>query len=102
LPDSDPQKKQALDYVKTYRAANANEPVSTFGGHAYDGFMIAMAAIRRAGGADKAKVRDEIEKTKGYAGVDGFYNMTPQDHMGLTIESFKMVEVRNNTWKLLY
>jgi branched-chain amino acid transport system substrate-binding protein len=102
LPDSDPQKKAALDYIKIYRAANSNEAVSTFGGHAYDGFMIALAAMQRAGGADKAKVRDEIEKTKGYAGVDGFYNMTPQDHMGLTIESFKMVEVRNNTWKLLY
>ena len=101
LPANDPQKKVTDDYIKVYTAAY-HEPVSTFGGHAYDGFMIAIAAIKRAGGADKAKVRDEIEKTKGYIGTDGLYNMSPQDHMGLSLVSFKMVEVRNNTWKLLY
>jgi branched-chain amino acid transport system substrate-binding protein len=57
--------------------------------------------MTRAGGADKAKVRDEIEKTKGFVGADGIYNITAQDHMGLTLESFKMVEVTNNTWKLI-
>jgi branched-chain amino acid transport system substrate-binding protein len=102
LADGDPQKKVALDYTKAYRGAYNNEPVSTFGGHMYDGLMIGLEAIKRAGGTDKAKVRDEIEKTKGFVGTDGIYNMTPQDHMGLNIDSFKMVEVRNNTWKLLY
>jgi len=102
LAANDPQKKVAEDYTKAYRAANNNEAVSTFGGHMYDGFMIALEAIKRAGGTDKAKVRDEIEKTKGFVGADGIYNMSPSDHMGLTLDSFKMVEVRNNTWKLLY
>ncbi len=102
LAANDPQKKVALDYTTVYRAANNNEAVSTFGGHMYDGFMIAIEAIKRSGGVDKAKVRDEIEKTKGFVGADGVYNMSPQDHMGLTLSSFKMVEVRNNTWKLLY
>jgi branched-chain amino acid transport system substrate-binding protein len=100
LSASDPQKKVALDYIAAYKAAY-NQPISTFGGHAYDGFHIAIAAMTRAGGADKAKVRDEIEKTKGFVGADGIYNITAQDHMGLTLESFKMVEVTNNTWKLI-
>jgi branched-chain amino acid transport system substrate-binding protein len=100
LPASDPQKQIGLDYIAAYKAAY-NQPISTFGGHAYDGFHIALAAIKRAGGTDKAKVRDELEKTKGFNGVDGLYNMTPQDHMGLTLESFKMVEVKDNGWKLL-
>jgi branched-chain amino acid transport system substrate-binding protein len=102
LAANDPQKKVAADYTAAYRAANNNEAVSTFGGHMYDGFMIAIEAMKRAGGTDKAKVRDEIEKTKGFVGADGIYNMSPTDHMGLTLDSFKMVEVRNNTWKLLY
>src|SRR5262249_42851869 len=100
LPASDAQKQIALDYTTAYKAAY-NQPISTFGGHAYDGFHIAIAAIKRAGGTDKAKVRDEIEKTKGLNGVDGLYNMTAEDHMGLTLESFKMVEVKDNGWKLL-
>lgn len=100
LPANDPQKKVATDYAAAYKAAY-NQPVSTFGGHAYDGFHIAIEAIKRAGSADKAKVRDAIEQTKNFVGADGIYNMTPQDHMGLTLESFKMVEVKDNGWKLL-
>ncbi|HEX6980743.1 MAG TPA: ABC transporter substrate-binding protein [Alphaproteobacteria bacterium] len=100
LPAGDPQREVSLGYVKAYRAAY-NQPVSGFGGHAFDGLHIALEAIKRAGGTDKAKVRDEIEKTKRFIGADGIYNMSPNDHMGLSLDSFKMVEVRNNTWKLI-
>src|SRR5258706_1287088 len=100
LADGDPQKPLALAYQKAYRDAY-KEPISTFGGHAYDALMIAVAAMQRAGSAAPAKVRDEIEKTSGFRGVDGIFNMSPTDHLGLTLESFKMVEVRNNGWKLL-
>ncbi len=100
LAQNDPQKKVALDYIAAYKAAY-NQPVSTFGGHAYDGFHMALEAIKRAGGTDKAKVRDEVEKTRNFVGVDGIYNMSPTDHLGLTLESFKLVEVKNNTWSLV-
>ncbi len=100
LPDSNPQKAVAMAYKKAYETT-FKDPVSTFGGHAYDGLMVAVAAIRRAGSTDKAKVRDEIEKTSNYIGVDGIYNMSPDDHMGLDDKSFVMVEVKNGTWALM-
>ena len=87
LPGNHPQKKVALDYIKAYKG-KYNEDISTFGGHAYDGLMLALEAVKRAGGTDKAKVRDEIEKTKNFVGADGIFNMSPTDHMGLTLESF--------------
>ncbi len=99
LPDTDPQKPVLLAYKKDYEAKHG--PVSTFGGHAYDGVMIAIEAIKRAGGVDKAKVRDEVENTKGFIGTAGVFNMTPQDHMGLTLDAFKMVEIRNGGWKIV-
>ncbi len=99
LPDADPQKPVLLAYKNRYEAKYG--PVSTFGGHAYDGLMIAVAAIQRAGGPDKAKVRDEIEKTKGFIGTSGVFNMTPDDHMGLNLDAFKMVEIRNGGWKIV-
>ena len=102
LADSDPQKKVTMEYTAAYKAANNNEAVSGFGGHAYDAFMMTIEAIKRAGSMDKAKVRDQIELTKNFIGADGIFNMSPGDHMGLDIRSFKMVEVRNGTWKLLY
>lgn len=99
LPDADPQKPVLLAYKKDYEAKYG--PVSTFGGHAYDGMMIAIEAIQRAGSVDKAKVRDEIEKTQGLIGTAGVFNMTPEDHMGLALDAFKMVEVRDGNWKIV-
>mgnify|MGYP001429694875 FL=1 len=99
LPDTDPQKPVLLAYKNQYEAKHG--PVSTFGGHAYDGILIALAAIERAGGTDKAKVRDEIEKTQGFIGTSGVFNMSPDDHMGLTLDAFKMVEVRDGAWTLM-
>ncbi|MBK8183454.1 MAG: ABC transporter substrate-binding protein [Candidatus Competibacteraceae bacterium] len=99
LPDTDPQKPVLLAYKNKYEAKHG--PVSTFGGHAYDGLMIAVAAIERAGGVDRAKVRDEIERTKGFIGTAGVFNMSPQDHMGLNAAAFKLVEVQKGAWKII-
>src|SRR6266852_5244245 len=43
LPDSDPQKPVVTAYKRTYEQ-KASQPVSTFGGHAYDGLMIFVEA----------------------------------------------------------
>lgn len=99
LPNTDPQKPVLLAYKNKYEAKYG--PVSTFGGHAYDGLMITVAAIQRAGGTDKAKVRDEIEKTSGFIGTAGVFNMSPEDHMGLNLDAFKLVEIHNGTWKII-
>ncbi|MET0278631.1 MAG: ABC transporter substrate-binding protein [Pseudorhodoplanes sp.] len=100
LPDSDPQKKVVVDYKKTYEG-KTGQPVSTFGGHMYDGLMILVEAMNRAGGADKAKVRDEIEKTKGFIGTGGVVNMSPTDHLGLDLSAFRMLEIKNGDWTLV-
>ena len=51
---------------------------------------------------DKAKVRDSIESTSNFVGVDGIFNMSPEDHMGLGLDSFKMLEISGGDWKFLY
>jgi branched-chain amino acid transport system substrate-binding protein len=100
LPDSNPQKPVVVAYKRDYEERFKSD-VSTFGGHAYDGLMIAVEAIKRAGSTDRAKVRDEIEKTKGYIGTGGVVNMSPTDHMGLDLSAFQMLEIRNGTWTVV-
>jgi branched-chain amino acid transport system substrate-binding protein len=100
LPDSHPQKKVAGDYKAMYES-KTGDSISTFGGHAYDGLMIAVEAIKRAGSTDKAKVLAEIEKTNNFVGADGIFTMSPTDHLGLDAASFVMVEVKDGGWKLL-
>ena len=99
LPDNDAQKPVSVAYTKAY-TAKWNSDISTFGGHAYDGLMIAVEAIKRAGGTDKAKVRDAIEATKGYVGTGGVVNMSATDHMGLDLSAFRMLEIKNGDWTL--
>ncbi|MBI1201315.1 MAG: ABC transporter substrate-binding protein [Rhodopseudomonas sp.] len=99
LPASDPQKKVVEGYKTTYEKKTGQE-VSTFGGHAYDALMILVDAMKRAGSADKAKVRDEIEKTKGFVGTGGVVNMSAKDHLGLDLTAFRMLEIKNGDWTL--
>ncbi|MCD6043830.1 MAG: livK [Burkholderiales bacterium] len=100
LPGDDPQKKVVTSYKQAYEERFKQE-VSTFGGHAYDGLMLAVEAIKRAGTTDKAKVRDALESIRGYVGTGGVVNMSPQDHMGLDLSAFRMLEVRKGDWTLV-
>ena len=100
LPDSDPQKPVVVAYTRTYQQ-KTGQSISTFGGHAYDGLMIFVEAAKRAGSFDKAKVRDEIEKTKNFIGTGGVVNMSPTDHLGLDLSAFRMLEIKGGDWTLV-
>ncbi|MEA3292663.1 MAG: ABC transporter substrate-binding protein [Pseudomonadota bacterium] len=97
MADDDPQKAVVTGYKKMFEEKTGSD-VSTFGGHAYDGLMMAVAAIERAGGTDKAKVRDEIEKTTDFVGTAGVVNMSAEDHLGLDLSSFRMLEIKDGNW----
>ena len=94
LPASHPQKKLLSAYKKAYEE-RFKEDVSTFGGHAYDAFLILSEAVKKAGTTDKFKVRDAIEGIQGLAGTAGIFSFSPTDHNGLTMDSFEMLTVKN-------
>jgi branched-chain amino acid transport system substrate-binding protein len=100
LPDTDPQKKLVVDYKQTYEAST-KQPVSTFGGHAYDGLYILVDAMKRANSTDSDKLRDEIEKTKGFIGTGGIVTMSPTDHLGLDLSAFRMLEIKGGDWTVV-
>ncbi len=100
LPANDPQKPVVTAYGKAYEQKWKSE-VSTFGGHAYDGLMLAVNAMKAAGSTDKAKVRDALEATHGYIGTGGVVNMSATDHMGLDLSAFRMLEVKDGNWTLV-
>lgn len=98
LPDDRPQKKVILEYTKAYEA-RYNEPVSSFGGHAWDSMQLAIAALK-AVGPDPAKIRDHVEQTKKFVGMHGIFNMSPSDHNGLSKDDLEMVVVKDGKWAL--
>lgn len=101
LPDSDPQKRVVVGYKTAYEDKHGAGSVSTFGGHAYDGLMLIVDAMKRAGTTDKAAVRDALEQTKGYMGTAGEVNFSPEDHLGLTLDAFRMLEIKDGDWALV-
>ncbi len=107
LPDSNPIKKGALEYVKKYEAAYGAGSVSTFGAHAWDaGLLLAHAipvALKKAKPGTKefrAALRDALESTKELAGAHGVFNMSASDHLGFDQRARVMVKVEGGKWKL--
>lgn len=100
LPEGDPQKAVVTAY-KTEFEAKTGTSVGTFGGYAHDAMLILTDAITRAGSAEPAAVRDAIEQTKGLAGTTGIYTFSPEDHLGLDLSAFRMLEIKGGEWTLV-
>ena len=97
LPSSDPQKKVIGEFVQLYQGVYKYDkefPINTHSGYAWDAIAIVADAMKKAGTDPKA-LRAAIEQTKGYVGVSGVYNLTPEDHNGLGVDSMVMVQVKN-------
>lgn len=99
LPDKDIQKQKTLDYVKAYKEKFNREP-GTMVAYGADAAFIVIDAIKKVG-PDRAKIRDAIENTKGYVGLSGIYNISPEDHNGLTMQDIVMIKATKGGWKLL-
>jgi branched-chain amino acid transport system substrate-binding protein len=100
LPDKHPQKSLLMKYSTDYEARFKSEP-GTFGGHAYDAFMMLVEAMKKVG-PDKKKIRDYLENNiKNWPGTGGIFNMSPTDHCGLDKDAFEMVVVKNGDWEIL-
>jgi len=100
LPNSDPQKKVVVAYKNAFES-KYHQDVSTFGGHAYDGLHLVVNAMKKAHSTNKAKVRNAIESTRGWMGIDGEFNLSPTDHLGLDLSAFRMLEIKNGDWTLV-
>jgi len=99
LSDSNPQKPVLLKYKNDYEKMYKEE-ASTFGGHAYDAFMILATAIEKSGSTDKEKVRDAIENMRGFVGTGGIFDFSAQDHNGLDIDAFELLTVKNGKFAI--
>lgn len=99
LPADHPQKAVTMQYEQNYKA-KYNEPLSSFGGHAWDATHLLVDALK-AVGDDKAKIRDYLENKKNFVGQHGVFNFSPEDHNGLTKAAFQMVVVKDGDWALV-
>jgi branched-chain amino acid transport system substrate-binding protein len=108
LPDSNPVKKSAADYVKTYEAKYGAGTRTTFGGHAWDAYVLLQHAIPDAlkkgqpgTKAFRAALRDALESGKDVAGSNGVFSMNATDHNGMDNRARVIVRIENGKWVMV-
>ncbi len=101
LPEDDPQKELLLTYIEDYTEFTGGEPISTFGGHAYDALLWAAEALESLDegltlAERRAAIRDYVEANiKDWPGTGGVFNITADDHLGLDYTGLTFVRVED-------
>ena len=107
VPDTNPAKKQALEYIAAYEKMYGTKP-ATFGANVFDAGLLLQRAVPEA--LKKAKpgtpefrsaLRDALETIKDLVGTQGVYTMTPQDHSGFDRRGRELMALRDGKWQLI-
>lgn len=107
LPDSNPSKKLALDFVQKYEKVYGAGSRNQFAGHAYDAVIVMEKvipiALKKAKPGTKefrAALRDAIETMGRTNFAHGVMHWTKEDHWGYTNDTGVIVKVVNGDWKV--
>ena len=107
LPDSNPSKKLAMDYMVKYGNAYGKDSHNQFGGHAYDVPVVLEKAVPLA--LKKAKpgtpefraaLKDALETMGRTVVAHGTLNWTKDDHWGYTMDTGVIVKVVNGDFQI--
>ena len=107
IPDSNPIKKVAQNYITTYEKQFGQKP-ATFGANTWDSGIILQRAIPVALKAGKpgtegfrSALRDAIEAEREIVGCQGVFNMSPANHNGMDERARVLVVVKDGKFRLL-
>ena len=108
LPDSNPVKKPAVEFVKRYEARFGAGNVAAFASYTWDAGLLLQRAIPEAlkkaqpGTPEfRAALRDALEATRDAPSTNGIVNMSKTDHLGLDQRARVMVQIEGGEWKYL-
>jgi branched-chain amino acid transport system substrate-binding protein len=107
LPDTNPIKAVAVDYVKSYEAKFGANSRSLFGATGYDAFLLIKDAITKAlaaGGKSgtpefRTSLRDFLQQSKEVVTTSAIYNMKTTDHNGADLRGEVLVSIEGGKWK---
>lgn len=107
LPDGNPSKKAALDYVQKYDKLFGAGMRNQFAAHTYDTLLVLQkivpAALQKGKPGTKefrAALRDAMEHFGPLPVSQGVLNYTATDHWGFTDDSAVVLKVVNGDWQV--
>ena len=105
LPDDNPLKQIAVDYVTKYEQQYGDGSRSLFGATAWDAFLITADAAQRAleratpGTPEfRAELSKELELTNELLGAEAVFTMSPTNHNGTDLRAQSLVKVEGGKW----
>ena len=108
LPDSNPVKTVATEFMTKYIAKFGPQSRNAFAGYTYDAGLLIFAGIPAALKAGQPGTPEFREALKGgiehvheLVGTHGVYDMTPADHTGMDARARVMVQIKDGAWKLI-
>jgi branched-chain amino acid transport system substrate-binding protein len=107
LPESNPSRAAAIDFVTRYEKAYGAGSRNQFAGHAYDALIVlektVPVALKKAQPGTKefrAALRDALETMDATPVSHGVLHWTKDDHWGFPSDTPVMMRVANSDWKL--
>lgn len=100
IPEDDPHYDIISDFYNKYTESYDGEPTN-FASYGHDNVMLIVDALK-AGATDRDAIRDHLENNiTDWIGATGTFNMTPEDHNGLSVDSLVMAHVKDGQWQFL-
>ena len=103
FPESSPRGAVIRAFRRLCESARQGEgpqPPDALSGAAWDAAYMLTNALREAG-TDPEALKGALEGMKGFLGVGGVYNLSPEDHGGLGADSLAILTVEKGKWVLL-
>jgi branched-chain amino acid transport system substrate-binding protein len=103
LPEDHPQKEVFMEFYNAY-TDKTGDPVSTFGGHGWDSLKWVIEALESLPEGmsleeQRAAIRDYLESdVQNWPGTAGIFNLSADDHYGLTPDSFNWFKVQDGAF----
>jgi branched-chain amino acid transport system substrate-binding protein len=99
IPANHPQ-KQVIDQFITNFKAEHNYVPGYIEGFGYDALNAVYHAIKKVG-YDPKKIKEYMENSEEIIGVNGTFKFTKDNRIGLSPETLRIVEIRDNKWTLV-
>jgi branched-chain amino acid transport system substrate-binding protein len=107
IPDVNPTKKIAQNYIATYQKQFGSVP-ATFGANTWDAGIlleraipVALKAAKPGTEAFRNALRDALEQQREVVGCQGVFNMSPTNHNGMDERARVLVTVKDGKFRLL-
>lgn len=110
LSADNPLSKSIGEFVKAYDGKYGAGKAEIFATQGYDAVGLAVDTIKRYVASGKKPtnlaqtrndLRDELERTREYAGSVGIFNYSPTDHVGLDQRTLFLVQVKDGQFRKL-